>query len=194
MNKNVNKKKKYINKFLNIPNGLTILRISLIPIFIVVFYIPWKFHYIASTIIFILASVTDYLDGYLARKLQQESAFGKFLDPVADKLIRAVALILLVEEHATPWFSIPAAVIVCREITVSALREWMADVGKSTHVAVSLLGKLKTFLQMVAICMLLAIPSYASNMLLLAYGCLYLAVILTIWSMLIYLWASRKSF
>jgi len=194
MNKNVNKKKKYINKFLNIPNGLTILRISLIPIFIVVFYIPWKFHYIASTIIFILASVTDYLDGYLARKLQQESAFGKFLDPVADKLIIAVALILLVEEHATPWFSIPAAVIVCREITVSALREWMADVGKSTHVAVSLLGKLKTFLQMVAICMLLAIPSYASNMLLLAYGCLYLAVILTIWSMLIYLWASRKSF
>ena len=194
MNKNVNKKKKYINKFLNIPNGLTILRISLIPIFIVVFYIPWKFHYIASTIIFILASVTDYLDGYLARKLQQESAFGKFLDPVADKLIIAVALILLVEEHATPWFSIPAAVIVCREITVSALREWMADVGKSTHVAVSLLGKLKTVLQMVAICMLLAIPSYASNMLLLAYGCLYLAVILTIWSMLIYLWASRKSF
>ena len=194
MNKNVNKKKKYINKFLNIPNGLTILRISLIPIFIVVFYIPWKFHYIASTIIFILASVTDYLDGYLARKLQQESAFGKFLDPVADKLIIAVALILLVEEHATPWFSIPAAVIVCREITVSALREWMADVGKSTHVAVSLLGKLKTALQMVAICMLLAIPSYASNMLLLAYGCLYLAVILTIWSMLIYLWASRKSF
>ena len=194
MNKNVNKKKKYINKFLNIPNGLTILRISLIPIFIVVFYIPWKFHYIASTIIFILASVTDYLDGYLARKLQQESAFGKFLDPVADKLIIAVALILLVEEHATPWFSIPAAVIVCREITISALREWMADVGKSTHVAVSLLGKLKTVLQMVAICMLLAIPSYASNMLLLAYGCLYLAVILTIWSMLIYLWASRKSF
>jgi len=190
MNKNVNKKKKYINKFLNIPNGLTVLRISLIPIFIVVFYIPWKFHYIASTIIFILASITDYL----ARKLQQESAFGKFLDPVADKLIIAVALVLLVEEHATPWFSIPAAVIVCREIAVSALLGWMADIGKSTNVAVSLLGKFKTALQMVAICMLLAIPPYASNMLLLAYGCLYLAVILTIWSMLVYLWASRKSF
>ena len=103
-----------MNKFLNIPNSLTILRISLIPIFVITFYLPWKWHYIASTLVFILASLTDYLDGYLARKLKQESAFGTFLDPVADKLIIAVALILLVESHATRWFSIPAAVIVGR--------------------------------------------------------------------------------
>ena len=183
-----------MNKFLNIPNTLTILRISLIPIFIIVFYIPWKFHYAASSIVFILASVTDYLDGYLARKLQQESAFGKFLDPVADKLIIAVALVLLAEEQASCWFTIPAIVIVCREIAVSALREWMADVGNRTNVAVSWLGKLKTALQMIAICMLLAIPPSFSNMLFVAYICLYLAVILTIWSMIVYLWASRKSF
>ncbi len=183
-----------MNKFLNVPNTLTILRISLIPIFVITFYLPWKCHYIFSTVVFILASLTDYLDGYLARKLQQESAFGTFLDPVADKLIIAVALVLLVEEHATRWFSIPAAVIVCREIVISALREWMAEVGRRTHVAVSWLGKLKTSLQMVAITMLLAVPPDYSKIMLVAYGCLYLAVLLTIWSMLIYLWASRESF
>jgi CDP-diacylglycerol--glycerol-3-phosphate 3-phosphatidyltransferase len=183
-----------MNKFLNIPNTLTILRISIIPIFIVVFYMPWDFHYLASSIVFILASLTDYLDGYLARKLKQESAFGKFLDPVADKLIVAVALVLLAEEQANCWFTIPAVIIVCREITVSALREWMADVGSSSNVAVSWLGKLKTTAQMVAICMLLAIPPEFSNMLFMAYGCLYLAVVLTIWSMLAYLWASRRNF
>ncbi|MGD0465549.1 MAG: CDP-diacylglycerol--glycerol-3-phosphate 3-phosphatidyltransferase [Gammaproteobacteria bacterium] len=183
-----------MNKFLNIPNSLTILRISLIPIFVITFYLPWKWHYIASTLVFILASLTDYLDGYLARKLQQESAFGTFLDPVADKLIIAVALILLVEEHATRWFSIPAAVIVGREIVVSALREWMAEVGKRTNVAVSYLGKLKTSLQMLAIVMLLAIPPDFGKIMIIAYGSLYMAVILTIWSMIVYLWAARKNF
>lgn len=183
-----------MNKFLNIPNTLTILRISIIPIFIVVFYMPWDFHYLASSIVFVLASLTDYLDGYLARRLKQESAFGKFLDPVADKLIVAVALVLLAEEQANCWFTIPAVIIVCREITVSALREWMADVGSSSNVAVSWLGKLKTTAQMIAICMLLAIPPEFSNMLFMAYGCLYLAVVLTIWSMLAYLWASRRNF
>ena len=183
-----------MNKFLNIPNSLTILRISLIPILVITFYLPWKWHYIASTLVFILASLTDYLDGYLARKLQQESAFGTFLDPVADKLIIAVALILLVEEHATCWFSIPAAVIVGREIVVSALREWMAEVGKRTNVAVSYLGKLKTSLQMVAIVMLLAIPPDFGKIMMIAYASLYMAVILTIWSMIVYLWAARKNF
>ncbi len=184
-----------MNKFLNIPNTLTILRISLIPIFIIVFYIPCQFHYWASSIVFMLASLTDYLDGYLARKLQQESAFGKFLDPVADKLIVAVALVLLVEEQSSVWFTVPAVIIVSREITVSALREWMSEVGKSASVAVSWLGKLKTISQMVAICMLLAIPpDFSERLLAAAYICLYIAVVLTIWSMLIYLWASRKSF
>lgn len=183
-----------MHKFLNIPNSLTILRISLIPIFILMFYLPYKWHYMASTLVFLLASLTDYLDGYLARKLQQESAFGTFLDPVADKLIIVVALILLVEEHASCWFSIPAVVIICREILISALREWMADVGKRTHVAVSWLGKIKTSLQMVAITVLLAFPAQFNQIILIAYVSLYLAVILTIWSMLAYLWAARKSF
>ena len=183
-----------MNKFLNIPNSLTILRISLIPIFVITFYLPWKWHYIASTLVFILASLTDYLDGYLARKLKQESAFGTFLDPVADKLIIAVALILLVESHATRWFSIPAAVIVGREIVVSALREWMAEIGKRTNVSVSYLGKLKTTLQMIAICMLLAVPPNHSKIMIIAYIGLYMAVILTIWSMIVYLWAARKNF
>ncbi|MGI9214656.1 MAG: CDP-diacylglycerol--glycerol-3-phosphate 3-phosphatidyltransferase [Gammaproteobacteria bacterium] len=185
-----------MNKYLNIPNALTILRISLVPIFIFVCYIPWKFNYIAASIIFILASLTDYLDGYLARKLQQESAFGRFLDPVADKLIVAVALVLLVQKNSNFWFTIPAIIIVCREITVSALREWMAEVGKSTNVSVCWLGKLKTILQMTAVCMLLAFSTEFYNMWLnlIAYICLYIAVILTIWSMLVYLWASIKSF
>ena len=116
------------------------------------------------------------------------------MDPVADKLIIAVALILLVEEHATRWFSIPAAVIVGREIVVSALREWMAEVGKRTNVAVSYLGKLKTSLQMLAIVMLLAIPPDFGKIMIIAYGSLYMAVILTIWSMIVYLWAARKNF
>lgn len=185
-----------MNKYLNIPNTLTILRISLVPIFIIVFYIPWKFNYIATSIIFILASLTDYFDGYLARKLKQESAFGRFLDPVADKLIVAVALVLLVQKNPTFWFTIPAIIIVCREITVSAFREWMAKVGKGINIAVCWLGKLKTFLQMVAVCMLLAFPPGSNDLrfMLIAYICLYIAVILTIWSMLVYLWVFKKHF
>lgn len=177
-----------------IPNILTIIRISLIPIFIMSFYTPWQFNYIASSLIFILASVTDYFDGYLARKLRQESNFGRFLDPVADKLIVVVALLLLVEQQSTYWFTVPAAIIICREIAVSALREWMADLGKKDHAAVSWLGKLKTALQMISVCLLLAIPKHFDNMLWLAYLCLYLAVFLTIWSMLLYVWRSSQSF
>lgn len=184
-----------MNKFLNVPNSLTIFRISLIPIFVILFYLPYGWHYVASTIVFLLASLTDYLDGYLARKLQQESAFGTFLDPVADKLIIIVALILLVEQHASCWFSIPALVIICREIIISSLREWMAEVGKRTSVAVSWLGKLKTTLQMTAIVVLLIIPPIKnSSITVIAYIFLYIAVILTIWSMFVYLWGSRENF
>lgn len=184
-------------KFLNIPNSLTLLRISLIPIFVILFYLPWKWHYLMSAGVFILASITDYLDGYLARKLRQESPFGTFLDPVADKLIITVALVLLVEEHANSWFSIPAAVIIGREIVISALREWMSEVGKRNNIAVSWVGKIKTSVQMIAIIMLLAIPPYFKHfeyIMLVAYVFLYIAVILTIWSMVTYLWAARNSF
>lgn len=183
-----------MNKYLNIPNLLTIVRISLVPIFILTFYSPWEFNSIAAAVVFLIASLTDYLDGYLARKLQQESALGKFLDPVADKLIVAVALVLLVENYASCYFTVPAAIIVCREITVSALREWMAEIGNSSKVTVSSLGKLKTGLQMTAICMFLIFPTEGKIMNFIAYACLYIAVILTLWSMFLYLLAAKKNF
>lgn len=176
---------------MNIPNALTMLRVALIPLLVLVFYWPFKWHYLVATGIFVLAAITDWLDGYLARKLDQSTPFGAFLDPVADKLMVAVALVLLVELHASPWFAVPACIIICREILVSALREWMADLGKRTSVAVSYIGKVKTTLQMIAISVLLAV---GENLLLelayLGYVMLYLAAALTIWSMFIYLKAA----
>lgn len=183
------------NTFINIPNFLTWSRIALIPIFILVFYLPYKWSNIACTIIFSLASITDWLDGYLARKLNQVSDFGAFLDPVADKLMVAVALVLLVEKHPTPWLSIPAIVIVGREIAISALREWMAELGKRALVKVSFIGKFKTTMQIIAILFLLYgnplffIPVYEVGIV-----CLYIAAILTLWSMVIYLQAARRYF
>src|SRR5436190_18019984 len=109
---------------MNIPNFLTLLRIFLIPFFVVVFYLPFEWRFLVTAIIFVVAAITDWLDGFLARKLRQVSPLGAFLDPVADKLIVAVALVLLVQSYATPWLAIPAAIIVGREIVISALREW----------------------------------------------------------------------
>jgi len=111
---------------LTLPTIITLFRIFLIPVFVVVFYLPTSWAYMAAAFIFTLASVTDWVDGYLARVLDQESAFGAFLDPVADKLMVAVAIILLVEVNPSPLVAIPSIVIISREITVSALREWMA--------------------------------------------------------------------
>ena len=176
---------------MNIPNALTMLRIALIPLLVLVFYWPFKWHYFVATSIFVLAAITDWLDGYLARKLDQSTPFGAFLDPVADKLMVAVALVLLVELHASPWFAVPACIIICREILVSALREWMADLGKRTSVAVSYVGKVKTAFQMISISILLAV---GENLLLelayLGYFLLYAAALLTLWSMFIYLKAA----
>ncbi|MEH6529564.1 MAG: CDP-diacylglycerol--glycerol-3-phosphate 3-phosphatidyltransferase, partial [Porticoccus sp.] len=118
-----------------LPNILTLFRIALIPIIIAVFYMPWEWHHIASAAIFGIAAGTDWLDGYLARRLNQFTPFGAFLDPVADKLIVAAALILLLETHPTPLFALPALVIISREIVISALREWMAELGNRTSVA-----------------------------------------------------------
>lgn len=191
--KDVTKEKGFKMALNNIPNMLTISRLSLIPIFMVVFYMPGKWHYPASACIFAIACFTDWLDGYLARKLKQESAFGEFLDPVADKLIVAVALVLLVQSHATALLAIPAAIIVSREIVISALREWMAEFGKRTNVAVSYLGKLKTFSQMSAIVLLLCQPPILTDKIILAgYLLLYLAAVLTLWSMIIYLKAAWR--
>ncbi len=173
---------------LSIPNILTLLRILLIPVFLGIFYLPVSWAAEASAYVFAAAAVTDWLDGYLARRLGQMSSFGAFLDPVADKLMVAAALILLVEREPTPLLAIPALVIIGREITVSALREWMAEVGERARVAVSVVGKFKTAAQMVAIFLmihrepLLGAPSYT-----IGYVLLYVAVILTLWSMLVYL-------
>ncbi len=161
----------------------------MIPVLVVVFYLfPQEWRYIASAFVFAVASITDWLDGYLARKLNQTTTFGAFLDPVADKLVVAVALVLLVEVHASAVLAIPALVIVGREIVVSALREWMAQYSKRRSVAVSLLGKIKTTFQMIAIIVLLAVgPDPGSPAVILGYVLLYAAAVLTIWSMFQYL-------
>jgi CDP-diacylglycerol--glycerol-3-phosphate 3-phosphatidyltransferase len=175
----------------NIPNILTFLRIILIPVLVVAFYTPGPWSYQISALIFGLAAITDWLDGYLARRLQQTSLFGAFLDPVADKLMVAVALVLLVQDNPHALFAVPAAVIIGREIVISALREWMAEIGARTKVAVSIVGKVKTALQMIAILLLLykipvgLFPTHMVGVIL-----LYIAAILTLWSMIVYLRAA----
>ena len=136
---------------INLPTSLTLLRVGLIPLLVVVFYLPWSWHYVAAAGIFALAGFTDWADGYLARRLGQETRFGAFLDPVADKLIVVVALVVLLQRQATPEFALPTMVIIGRELVISALREWMAELGQRASVAVSGIGKVKTTLQMVAI-------------------------------------------
>lgn len=174
-----------------IPNILTLLRILLIPVLVAVFYAPGPWSYQISAVVFGLAAITDWLDGYLARRWEQTSAFGAFLDPVADKLMVAVALVLLVQDNPSPLFAVPAAIIIGREIVISALREWMAEIGARTRVAVSIVGKVKTTLQMVAILLLLykvplwQFPTHTAGVIL-----LYIAAILTLWSMLVYLRAA----
>ncbi len=176
---------------MNLANQLTLLRILLIPLIVAVFYLPYDWRYPVASGIFCLAAITDWLDGWVARKFNQMTAFGAFLDPVADKLMVATALVLLVEVHATPWFAIPAIVIISREIVISALREWMAELGKRASVAVSVIGKFKTAAQMIAIAVFLlenpAEPTILSHV---GYALLYIAAVLTLWSMLVYLKAA----
>lgn len=184
-----------MHRIMTIPNILTGLRISLIPIFVAVFYLPYEWRFLASSFVFALACITDWLDGYLARKLKQESPLGEFLDPVADKLIVAVALVLLVQAYATPLLAIPALVIVGREIVISALREWMAELGKRKSVAVSWMGKLKTVGQMIAIFLLLSQnPKLFSSITLAGYILIYASALLTLWSMILYLRLAWKEF
>jgi len=176
---------------LNLPNILTLLRIALIPVFVGIFYLPFSWAHFATAGVFALAGVTDWLDGWLARRWEQTSPFGAFLDPVADKLMVAVALVLLVQESPSPLFAIPAAVIIGREIVISALREWMAELGAGMRVAVQMVGKIKTSAQMGAIFFLLIhtplgpFPTYPMGVAL-----LYIAAVLTLWSMIVYLQAA----
>ncbi|EAR26490.1 CDP-diacylglycerol--glycerol-3-phosphate 3-phosphatidyltransferase [Pseudoalteromonas tunicata D2] len=154
----------------------------------VIFYIPGEWAYFGAAFVFWLASITDILDGYLARKLQQSTPFGAFLDPVADKVMVCVALVILVEHYQSLYVTVPAMIIISREIVISALREWMAEQGKRGNVAVSQLGKIKTAAQMLAIIGL--IWQFEPWMTQLSFGLFYIATFLTFWSMVQYLTAA----
>jgi CDP-diacylglycerol--glycerol-3-phosphate 3-phosphatidyltransferase len=171
----------------SLPNLFTLLRIVLIPVFIIAYYLPVSSAHVIAAVIFALASFTDWLDGYLARKLGQMSPFGAFLDPVADKLLVATSLLLLVGTQEIAYITLPAIVIVGREIVISALREWMAELGSRTSVTVNLVGKIKTALQMLALVLLLAFYPGESYWGILGFILLYVAAILTIWSMVVYI-------
>lgn len=170
-----------------LPNILTLMRIVLIPIFIGVFYLPFASAHKIAAVIFALACMTDWLDGYLARRLKQISPLGAFLDPVADKLIVSSTLLLLVGTKDINYIVFPAMIIVGREIVISALREWMAEIGSRASVAVGLIGKIKTAMQMMALILLIAFHPATSIWGMIGFIALYLAAILTIWSMVIYL-------
>ena len=180
---------------LNLPNILTLIRLGLIPVFVVLFYWPTDMSNFYAAIVFVIAALTDLLDGYLARKLKKTTKFGAFLDPVADKIIVCTALVLIVEHyslyrdvlypHLGKFITIPAMIIVSREIIVSALREWMAELGKRANVAVSWVGKWKTTIQLVAISGL--IWRFNELMIYAAVTMLVIATVLTIWSMVMYL-------
>lgn len=175
---------------MNLPNIITMSRILMIPIMVLSFYL-WpadNAHYIAAWI-FMILSFTDFIDGYLARKLNQSTPLGAFLDPVADKLSVVIALALLIEHYSDIFLTIPAIIIIGREVVVSALREWMAELGKRADVAVSSIGKVKTFLQMSSITMVMGFsPDHWMGIL--GMIGLYGAAILTIWSMYEYLRAA----
>jgi CDP-diacylglycerol--glycerol-3-phosphate 3-phosphatidyltransferase/cardiolipin synthase len=178
----------------NIPNILTLLRIALIPVFVVIFYLPVPWARPACAVVFTVAAITDLLDGWLARRWGQTSPLGAFLDPVADKLMVAIALVLLVQAEPHMVLALPAAVIIGREITVSALREWMAEVGARAKVAVSMSGKLKTTAQMIAIVLLIiGGPLLGMPIEELGLALLYVAALLTLWSMVLYLRAAWPS-
>jgi len=180
----------------NIPNLLTVFRIALIPVFVGIFYMPHEWlaasmANLCATVVFVLAAITDWLDGWLARRLNQTSAFGAFLDPVADKLMVAAALIVLVEFDRVG--AVVALIIIGREIAISALREWMAGIGAGGSVAVAMIGKIKTAAQMVAIPFLLFYqPLGFLDTAKIGTWLIYLAAVLTLVSMFYYLKAARQ--
>ncbi len=183
-----------------IPNIITIIRVLLIPVFVVVYFLDWKWAHQAGAFIFWFAAITDWFDGYLARKLQQTSAFGAFLDPVADKLIVAAALLLITHTYASVWITVPAILLMSREVYISALREWMGQQGKQDLVKVSFMGKAKTMAQMLALIGLLSEAEYFMGVQIywvsLGYILLYFAALLSFWSMLVYTkaaWDDQKN-
>ena len=175
----------------NLPNALTWFRILAIPLVVVVFYWPAPWARPAAGLLFAFAGITDYFDGYLARRMKLTSNFGAFLDPVADKLIVATALVLLVEADPRPVLAMAAAIVIGREITVSALREWMSQIGARARVAVSWFGKWKTTFQILGVSLMLyREPMFGEPVYALGEWLLYAAVALTLWSMIDYLRAA----
>ena len=164
----------------NIPTLLTLFRVILIPFFVLVFYLPVTWSPFAAALIFCVAAVTDWFDGFLARRWNQSTRFGAFLDPVADKVLVAIAMVLVTEHYHSWWVTLPAATMIAREIIISALREWMAELGKRSSVAVSWIGKLAWLLWRPNIWV-----EYAGIAL------FFVAAVLTLWSMLQYLSAAR---
>jgi CDP-diacylglycerol--glycerol-3-phosphate 3-phosphatidyltransferase len=176
---------------ITLPTTITLLRIALIPLFVTVFYLPFSWTNIAATSLFFVACVSDWVDGYLARIMKQESSFGAFLDPVADKLTVVVVIILLVEAHPSIYLTLPSVIIVAREISISALREWMAQLGSSTTLKVSFVGKAKTVAQMWALgFMIYSEPLMGLPIFQIGLTIYYIAAILTIFSMVTYLRAA----
>jgi len=175
----------------NLPTWLTLLRIILIPVMVGVFYLPWHLAHVACGLIFGIAALTDWLDGHLARKMGLTTRFGAFLDPVADKLMVSVALVLIVQADPNPWLAIAAAVIIGREITIASLREWMAEIGQRSKVEVSWIGKWKTTAQMVAIEILfLSMDIWKQTLTSVGQFLLLVSAILTLWSMFNYMKAA----
>ena len=172
---------------LNIPNILTMLRVALIPVLVVLAYLPYDWRFLVSALVFLLAAITDWFDGYLARKLNQVSSFGAFLDPVADKFLVCASVLVLVHLGRADVFV--ALIIIGREIAISALREWMAQIGASKSVAVHMVGKLKTVAQMVAIPFLLFDGRLLGLIDTRVWGVwlIWIAALLTVWSMAYYL-------
>lgn len=176
---------------LNLPTILTLGRVAVIPLVLGLFYTNWGAARHVAALLFIAAALTDWLDGYLARRWNQTSSFGAFLDPVADKLLVAVALVMLLRDDPNNVLAVLVAIIIGREITISALREWLAELGQRKRVAVGLAGKLKTTFQMIAISLMLwqtpvgPLPIYT-----IGYMFLFAAAALTLWSMAVYLRAA----
>jgi CDP-diacylglycerol--glycerol-3-phosphate 3-phosphatidyltransferase len=173
---------------ITIPTWLTLFRILTIPLMVAAFYWPHPQSHVLATAVFTLGALTDILDGWVARRFNMYSDFGAFLDPVADKLAVAITLFIVVQRHNTVYMALLAAVIVGREITISALREWMAQMGSHGLVKVAGLGKVKTIFQMVALgCLLYQQPLFGLPIFLIGQSLLTIAAALTLWSGLDYL-------
>ena len=181
------------SSLVNVPNMLTLARIALIPLF-VVFYIVTDDMVWMAGVLFAVAAGTDWLDGYIARKMGMTSKFGEFLDPVADKLLVVVALVVLIGQHGSLWLTLPGVIIVSRELFISALREWMAEINRRGVVSVTNIAKIKTTVQMIALTILLCNPPVLERpWVIIGLVMIYIAAGMTLWSMVIYLRATWQS-